>query len=125
MTTDQLRKEIIVSHWTLHSAGITIGYYINTKHDPQWLKLNPEECARQLSAISSIDSWESHGSMFSGLLLNIGTQSMNWNAFVNEFKLSQWEALTLAIRHEYELSIEQDSNMMNITNAVNKLNQNG
>lgn len=126
MTTEQLRKEIEVANWHINYDGISITYYQHLDNIQQKvtdIKLNPEECARQLSAIGSIDSWESQP--FRIFSPESGDDPQDWITFAKTFKLSQWEALTLAIRHEYELSIEQDSNMMNITNAVNKLNHNG
>jgi hypothetical protein len=123
MTTEQLRKEITVSHWNINIEGISIRYYKNSESDPIWLKLTPEESARELEAIGSIDSFELHGakSIFGSLMINHGNTSQNWNSFIKEFKLCQWEALTLAIRHEMNLETEKDVNLLEMDKAIEAL----
>lgn len=121
MTTEQLRKEITVSSYRLHDEGIYIGY--SRKNDTKHLTLNPEECAFQLSAIGSIESW-SNGEL--GLQLqweDVLNRSVtwSWNVFCLSFKLSQWEALTLAIRHEAEKELEKDSNLLEMDKAIEAL----
>jgi hypothetical protein len=120
MTTEQLRKEITVSHWNINIEGISIRYYKNSESDPIWLKLTPEESARELCAIGSIDE-VSEGGIFNNLMLREGTVSRNWNGFIKEFKLCQWEALTLAIRHEMNLETEKDVNLLEMDKAIEAL----
>ena len=101
MTTEQLRKEIEVANWHINYAGISITYYRTYENKTNQIaidiKLDPEECARQLSAIGSIDSWEADP-----FWIWCECTPYRWDVFVHHFKLSQWEALTLAIRHESE-----------------------
>lgn len=121
MTTEQLRKEITVYSYGIYDKGIYIGY--TRKGDTKHLTLDPEECARQLSAIGSIESW-SNGEL--GLQLRweeVINRSVTWgwNVFYLSFKLSQWEALTLAIRHEYEKELEKDANLLELDTAIEAL----
>lgn len=118
MTTEQLRKEITVTSWNIHSSGISVHYFRSDgKRSKDYLLiLNPEECARQLSAISSIDSWEADT-----FLLNYENSQLHWAAFVNTFKLSQWEALTLAIRHELEKETEKEIDNGDIGKAIDSI----
>lgn len=120
MTTEQLRKEIEVANWHINYAGISITYYRtyenNTKPIPIDIKLTPEECAIQLSAIGSIDSWEADT-----FLLNYENSKLHWAAFVNAFKLSQWEAFTLALRHEQEKEIENEIDNGDIGKAIDRI----
>ena len=123
MTIEQIRKEIKVLQYVISPHGIEIIYYLFHVDFPEkkHLVLTPEDSARQLSAIGSIDSWEHQP--FRIWSDDWGEDPQDWETFSKNFKLSQYEALTLAIRHEYELSIEKDSNIMDLTNSINKLNQ--
>lgn len=127
MTTEQLRKEIEVANWHINYAGISITYYRTysnkTNPIPIDIKLNPEECARQLSAIGSIDSWTKDGN---GLQLRWEEEinrpaTWEWKVFCLAFKLSQWEALTLAIRYEAEKELENDANLLGMDKAIEAL----
>jgi hypothetical protein len=118
MTTEQLRKEITVTHWSINNSGISIKYFkkTDTQNDYYELEINPEECAHQLSAIGSIDSWEADT-----FLLNYENSQLHWAAFVHTFKLSQWEALTLVIRHELEKETEKEINQGDIGKAIDSI----
>lgn len=119
MTTEQLRKEITVNYYHITNAGIYVVYFYALKNEIRYLHLNPEECARQLSAIGSIDSWESQP--FRIFSSEWGDDPQDWITFAKTFKLSQWEALTLAIRHEYEKELEKDANLLEIDTAIEAL----
>lgn len=115
MTTEQLRKEIKVVSYGIFDTGIYIGYTCKggTKH----IALDPEESARQLSAIGSIDSYRTD-IVFS---INMDGLDFNWTTFLINFKLSQWEALTLAIRYEAEKELENDANLLEMDKAIEAL----
>ncbi|SRR6266540_935543 len=120
MTTEQLRKQIHVLDYCINEEGIEIKYIRYADGDELGTKktvwLNPEETARQLSIIGSIDSWESD--IF---LLNYENKQFPWLPFVNTFELSQWEALTLAIRHEMAIEVEKDDNLLEMDKAIEAL----
>jgi len=117
MTTEQLRKEIIVCHWALHAKGISIRYYKYSESDPIWLELIPEEAAIQLQAIGSIHSWVAEPFY----IYTEEDKKVNWTAFYNNFIFSQWEALTLVIRHEMEKELEKDATLLEMDKAIEAL----
>ncbi len=124
MTNDKLRKQIHVVEYNLTKEGIEIKYIRFTDGDELGTKktiwLNPEETARQLSIICSIDSWESQP--FQIYIDNVNdTFPVDWITFSAKFILSQWEALTLAIRHEMSIEIEKDSNLLEMDKAIEAL----
>lgn len=114
MTIEQLRKQISVTHWEIDQRGMRIDYMYNDTR--VCLLVPPKECAIKLSTIGSIDSWEAEV-----FLLNYENQQLHWLAFVNTFKLSQWEALTLVIRHEYEKELEKDTNLLEMDSTIKAL----
>jgi hypothetical protein len=121
MTTEQLRKQIHVLEYNLNDKGIKIEYVRYTDTDELGTKktlfLNSEETARQLSIIGSIDSW-SDEIVFS---INMDGYDMNWVTFLLNFELSQYEALTLAIRHEMEIELKKDSNLLEMDKTIEAL----
>jgi hypothetical protein len=120
MTTEQLRKQIHVLEYNLTDKGIEIKYVRYTDADELGTKktlwLNSEETARQLSIIGSIDSWEAED-----FRLYYNGYPYHWEVFYQEFNLSQWEALTLAIRHEMGIELEKDSNLLEMDKAIDTL----
>lgn len=121
MTTEQLRKEITVYSYGIYDKGIYIGY--TRKGDTKHLTLDPEECARQLSAIGSIESWtkDENGLQLRWEEFIDRTVTWGWNVFHLTFKLSQWEALTLAIRYESEKELQNDANLLEMDKIIEAL----
>lgn len=114
MTTEQLRKEISVSDYLLYDRGIIITYFRNgTEH----LYLNPEQTAIHLQAIGSIHSWVSDPFY----IYTEEDKKINWIAFYKNFVLSQWEALTLVIRHEMGKELEKDTKLLEMDKAIEAL----
>jgi hypothetical protein len=120
MTTEQLRKQIHVLEYNLNDKGIKIEYVRYTDVDELGTKktlwLTPEGSARQLSAIGSIDSYKEDA-----FHLFWKGNHYSWEMFVPEFTLSQWEALTLTIRHEMGKEIEKDSNLLEMDKTIEAL----
>ena len=120
MTTEQLRKEIEVGNWHINYAGLSITYYRSyenkTNPIPIDITLNPEECAKQLSDIGSIDSWEADP-----FWIWSDSTPYRWEVFIHHYKLSQWEALTIAIRHELEKETEKEIRNGDIGKALDSI----
>ena len=126
MTTEQLRKEIEVANWHINYAGISITYYrtYENKTNPIAIdiKLDPEECARRLSAIGSIDSWcDYDGQIEIYWEQDSFMKREMFNVFSSFFKLCQWEALTLAIRHELEKETEKEIDNGDIGKSIDSI----
>lgn len=121
MTTEQLRKEITVRNWYISADGIYIEYWRHTTISE--LQLNPEESAYQLSAIGSIESWtkDENGLQLRWEEFIDRTVTWGWNVFHLTFKLSQWEALTLAIRYESEKELQNDANLLEMDKIIEAL----
>jgi len=115
MTTEQLRKEISVYNFGLSKIGIYVGYAQNGV--TKTLTFTPEETAIQLQAIGSIHSWVAEPFY----IYIEEDKKVNWTAFYKNFVFSQWEALTLVIRHELGKELEKDTNLLEMDKAIEAL----
>mgnify|MGYP001565878748 FL=1 len=108
MTTEEIRKQVMVTNWHIKSEGLHIVYQKWNNEslffEYQDLKIPPEEALKELYAICSIDE-----------------KTDNWHWVHSHYILSQWDALNLVIRHEYKKSLEQDSNMLEMDKAIEAL----
>lgn len=120
MTTEALRKVIMVTTWSLTKEGLTISY-VREDHNPKSLHLilTPAEATRELTAIGEIDSAEYYGG--DKVIINYNNGSCVWNGFIGIYKLCQWEALSIAIRHEAKKELSNDINMLEMDSAIDAL----
>jgi hypothetical protein len=120
MTTEALRKDIYVTGWRLTDAGLTISYERET-HLPKSLHLilSPDETIRELTVIGSIDSAEYYGG--SHMAINYNEACYSWNGILEVYKTCQWEALSIAIRHEEVKELANDMSMLELDSAINAL----
>src|SRR5690348_1438754 len=104
MTTTELRQQIHVINFNSHSDGANIHYLVRTSQGPycNCLQLNNTELFEALQSIGSVDE-------------DFGDEE--WAAYV----ISQWDALTLAIRHEYEQSVIKDVNESDLGKSIYQL----
>jgi hypothetical protein len=118
MTTEALRKVIMVTTWTLTKDGLTISY-VREDHNPKSLHLilNRADTLRELYAVGDIEEISQHD-------CSIGKFNGGWHTY-NEiaqlYKMCQWEALAIAIRHEEEKELANDMNMLELDAAINAL----
>ena len=105
MTTEQLRKEIEVTNRHLTPKGIHIVYLKWNAEtlfmDYVDLNLSEEESISELRSIGEIDE-----------------ETDNYGWIKENYILSQWDALSLVIRHEYAKSLEVDTNMLEMDAAI-------
>ena len=117
MTTESLRKVIRVTHWMIGEKGIAISYdREDLKPIQRHLVLTPLESVKALSIIGSIEQRPAND-----LMAMIQIKSSNFQELSSWYKLCQWEALNIVIRHEYENELEKDLGIINIENAINKI----
>lgn len=118
MTTEQIRKKIKVDNWRFDQAGIYISYtYFNSKKNiwvSTGLELGKEEVCQELSKLGEINYYGEND-------IEWENDRWDWYAFSEEWIFSQWDALNLVIRHEYNKSVEEDVNNGDIGKAVNNL----
>lgn len=100
MTTQKLRQSIQIVNFSSHSNGCNIQYII----DRQVRSLCCDDIAmlKRLTDIGSIDE---------------GIHPEEWA----DYNISQWDALNLVIRHEYEKAIEEEVNSSDIGKAINSI----
>ncbi len=96
LTTEALRKVISVQGWELNEYGMNIHYTREdaTPKEAIWT-MCPSEALHELSMVGSIE--DTNDKMTHGLIDGI------WYSFeeiVLSYKVGQWEALSIAIRHE-------------------------
>ncbi len=120
MTIEALRKVIMVTTWSLTKDGLTISY-VREDHNPKSLHLilAPAEATRELTVIGTIDSAEYYGE--DKVIINYNDGSCVWDGFIGIYKLCQWEALSIAIRHEAEKELANDVNILELDSALDAL----
>jgi len=123
MTTEALRKVIKVTDWSLTKDGLTISYE-REDHNPKSLHLilTSDETLKELSIVGSLEDfilegnnkdWPSKAFM--------DDQWHTFPHFAASYKMCQWEALAIAIRHEEENELANDMNMLEFDAAINAL----
>lgn len=109
MTTEALRKVITVTAWSLTDTGLTISY---TREDsnPKILHiiLSPLETLQELSKVGSIEDINEHA-------------VYHFPELSKQYKMCQWEALSIAIRHEEEKQLANDMNFLEMDSALSAL----
>jgi hypothetical protein len=55
------------------------------------------------------------------MMVTIDSIPHGWPWFVRNYKICQWEALAIAIRHEEEKELTNDMNMLELDSAINAL----
>lgn len=95
MTTDQIRKSVKVTDYFKNHTGIYIRYQWNDttigKSESKMLSLTPEDSIKYLKTIGEVDDLE----------------LWQWEDFISEYKISQWDALNIVIRHEFKRSVTE------------------
>ena len=123
MTTEQLRKLIKVTHWMIGEKGLSISYErTDVKPISRHLVLNPESTLKELFAIGSIEAFDL-GDNLQVRWEELPNQSVTWGwkVFIMAFILSQWEALSIVLRHEAEQELNNDINMIELDAALDAL----
>jgi hypothetical protein len=123
MTTDQIRKNITVMGFVLIETGIYISYVNScySKNKVRNLNLSPNESLASLKQIGAIDEFEANP-------INIFWESpkgtaiqCKWEEFWTTFTFSQYEAITLVVRHEYEQYLQSDLTLLEMDKALEAL----
>jgi hypothetical protein len=118
MTTEALRKVIKVTYWILGEKGLSISYE-REDSNPSVLHLilNRSDALMELCAVGDIEEISKHD-------CSLGKFNGHWhtyNEIVQHYKLCQWEALSIVIRHEEEKELANDMNMLELDSAINGL----
>jgi hypothetical protein len=119
MTTETLRKAIIVQKWSLNHKGMTVSYERTDGHLPKTLHLilSPLETVKRLYSMACIDGYNDAGE----LKVDSGGVTYSWDSFTLNYKTCQWEALNIAIKHEGGKELDNDINMLEIDSALKAL----
>lgn len=119
MTTEALRKVIKVTYWMIGEKGLSISYERSdlipvARH----LILPPVDVLRELSVVGSIDK-------IGAMDMTIACINGIWNTYqemILVYKMCQWEALSIVIRHEEEKELANDMNILEMDAAIAALN---
>jgi hypothetical protein len=120
MTTEEIRKVIIVRNWVLTHKGLSISYE-RTDAMPfikSTLFLSPEATIRALYVLACIDEFIFDNDEW---VIEINGASFTWDSFVINYKTCQWESLQIAINHEAEKELANDMNMLELDAAIDAL----
>ncbi len=117
MTTEALRKVIKVTSWFFDENGLTI-LYERADSTPQQSKvfLNIPETLKVLWTSGSLDDYNG--------ITDMGLLDGNWYSYHHLmllYKMCQWEALAIVIRHEEEKELANDMNLLELDAAINAL----
>lgn len=117
MTTEQLRKVIKVNTWGLTDTGLTVSYE-RQDSNPRLLHLilNRAETLKELWLSGTIDEYNSTEET-----ATTDSLTCSFDELIISYALCQWEALSIAIRHEAEKELVKDTNMLEIDNMLNAL----
>lgn len=124
MTTEQLRKNITVKGFSLSRIGIYITYTCkpsNSKHYERTLNLDPVPSLTSLEQIGAIKKFEANPLKIWWDSIKGTPLVADWPVFVQYFIFSQYEAITLVVRHEYEQSLKSDMNLLEIDKTLEAL----
>lgn len=110
MTTEQLRKVIKVTDWNLNEPGLTISYE-REDHSPASLHLilSPDETIMALSKMGSVDDYLLADNKNVNSMAEVDDKWYTFKQLVAFYQMCQWEALSIAIRHEAGQELEHDS----------------
>jgi len=118
MTIEQIRKNIHVAGYGIHDNGLRVVYdWFENREDAaegRELILLKNDALKELNSIGEINYW-------GDALLEYNGKLMPWNEFADTWTFSQWDALTLVIRHEYNKVVEQEIENGDIGKAINNL----
>jgi hypothetical protein len=123
MTTESLRKVITVTAWSLTEIGLTISY-TRTDSMPiiRHLILSFADTLRELSIVGSVDEIEESTTGHHAARINGTFIWYSQRYFHQEYKICQWEALSIAIRHEEGKELANDMSMLEIDSALAAIN---
>lgn len=118
MTTQTLRNQITVTNWNLTSEMMTISYFrsYNGKSKPMHIILQPNEYLKELDILCSIDEYNERRSR-----VVMDEREYELADFLEVYKMSQWDALCIAIRHEETLTIESELDLLYFNSEINDL----
>jgi hypothetical protein len=117
MTTESLRKVMTVTAWSLTETGLTISY-IREDVTPtiRHLVLSPSDTIQHLTVVGSLE--EGSAEYVSGKIDGLW---YSYPQIVQLYKMCQWEALSIALRHEEVKNLENDLNLLEIDAALDAL----
>lgn len=120
MTTEALRKIIMVRNWIIVPDGISISYERTDEYPYKLLHLilSSEETAHALLSMACIDGYLLENGT---LIIEYEGVNYTWGNFSIIYRTCQWEALTIAIRHEAEKELKNDMNMLELDSALEAL----
>ena len=125
MTTEEIRKVIIVRNWVLTPHGLSIDYdRTDEKGLSSSLFLSPEKTLKELSIVGSVEDYILEGNNKewpSKAFMN--DEWYSFPQFIGIYRMCQWEALSIVIRHEEEKELANDMNMLELDAALNALKQ--
>lgn len=117
MTTEALRKIINVQDWSVLPTGIFVSYErIDGKQSKIFhLLLSEKDTAHALLSMACIDGYLLENGT---LIIEYEGVNYTWGNFSIIYRTCQWEALTIAIRHEAEKELKNDMNMLELDSAL-------
>lgn len=120
MTTEALRKIITVRGWMIVPDGISVSYERIEENQSKifHLLLSSEETAHALLSMACIDGYLLENGT---LIIEYEGVNYTWGNFAIIYRTCQWEALTIAIRHEAEKELKNDMNMLELDSALSAL----
>lgn len=124
MTTEQIRKNVIVMGFSISQIGIYITYtykLADFTNDERTLALDPLPSIIELERIGSIRKFDTNPLVVYWDSPKGAACHGSWELFHPWFVLSQYEAISLVVRREYEQSLKSDMNLLEIDKTLEAL----
>lgn len=105
MTTDQIRKNIIVENWWLNSNGIMITYKWISETKPFFesrrINMNPNQAHNELIELGEADP-----------------DNSDWDWVMKNYDFSQWDAINWVTKHEFNKAAALETKAIDIGKSI-------
>lgn len=117
MTTQQLRNQITVTNWSMTAEMMSISYFrsYNGQSKTMHLLMKTVDYLKELNIIGSIE--EIHEAPLR-IFIDNSLEWCNIFQFISKYKINQWDALAIAVRHESAIELENDTNLLEMDSAI-------
>jgi len=122
MTTEYIRKNIKVMGYSISNIGIYITYFFGDNLNlTRTIDLPPLQAIIALERLGAISRFEVNPTRIWWDSPKGAPMDAPWEIFCETFTFSQYEAISIAVRHEYEKSLDADRSILELVKALEAL----
>lgn len=116
MLIQTLRRTVYVTSWIFNTERAVISYGKTGQEKLLHFIAAPTDILRCLSRNAIIDDFNE-----ATCEVILDDKAYSWVSFATEYRLSQWDALCMAIDHEMDLSINEEANFLEMDEAIKSI----